>query len=164
MCILLLSVALLATGCFTADGRWRTFGPKGGGADLPYGLLLVQQTSPSGPSARCTFQFETPGGEFTGSLVVGNAVLFNLTPPFDRVRLVATGGAACLATQVGEHEGRRLIQDRAVGEVQNVGSLLNDECSAAGTWPAEPGSSLYGIVTANGDLLRDCQKFGLAPR
>ena len=104
----LAALVVLATACFPADGRWRTFGPPGSGADLRYGLLLVQQTSAQGSSPRCRFEFTTPGGEFTGVLQ-GNPMLFNMTPPFDRVRLVAASGSSCLATQVSEAQGRRYV-------------------------------------------------------
>ena len=160
--VVVVALAALATACFPADGRWRTFGPPGSGADLRYGLLFVQQTSPQGPSARCKIEFTTPGGEFTGVLQ-GNPMLFNMTPPFDRVRLVAASGSSCLATQVSEAQGWRYLEQRTVTEVYNFGDLLNAECAAADTWPdPEPGQSLYGIVTANGNVLEDCQKFGLA--
>lgn len=159
----LAALVVLATACFPADGRWRTFGPPGSSAELRYGLLFVQQTSPQGPSARCRFEFVTPGGEFVGAMELGNPLLFNMTPPFDRVRLVATGGASCLATQVSEAQGRRYLEQRTVTEVHNFGALLNAECAAADTWPdPQPGSSLYGIVTATGNVLEDCQTFGLA--
>jgi hypothetical protein len=161
--IVVAALAALATACFPADGRWRTFGPPGSGADLRYGLLFVQQTSPQGPSARCTFEFTTPGGEFIGAMDLGNPLLFNMTPPFNRVRLRSTGGATCLATQVSEAQGRRYLEQRTVSQVYNFGDLLNAECAAADTWPdPEPGQSLYGIVTATGDVLEDCEKFDLA--
>ena len=52
---------------------------------------------------------------------------------------------------------------RTVTEVHNFGALLNAECDAADTWvDPQPGSSLYGIVTATGNVLEDCQELGLA--
>jgi hypothetical protein len=156
------ALVVLATGCFPADGQWRTFGPSGSGADLRYGLLLVQQTSEQGPPAWCTFEFVTPAGEFVGSMHLGNPLLFNMTPPFDRVRLVATGGASCVATPLSAAAGDRYRRDGTITETYNFGDLLNAECAAADTWPdPEPGTSLYGIVTSMGDVVEDCEKFGL---
>lgn len=156
------ALVVLATGCFPADGQWRTFGPSGSGADLRYGLLMVQQTSPQGPHARCTFEFTTPEGEFVGLMKLGNPLLFNMTPPFDRVRLTSAGGAACLATPVSAAQADRYRRDGTIAETYNFGDLLNAECAFAETWPDPvPGTSLYGIITAMGDVIEDCDKFGL---
>ncbi len=114
---------MLATGCFPADGQWRTFGPPGSGADLRYGLLMVQQTSPQGPDARCTFEFATPEGEFVGLMKLGNPLLFNMTPPFDRVRLTSAGGAACLATPVSAAQADRYRRDGTIAETYNFGDV-----------------------------------------